>query len=344
MSGRNIAMAMCLAAVSVAGALYLLGVQFADGGAYPAYSSLRSDPLGAKLLYDTLALLPGASVTRNYLPLDYVGGAGTTVLLLNLNPELFDQELLDSVDRLAARGNRVVLTTAEAKELPKNSAPLVKSWKVKFGFDAQSPRDFKLYFAEATGWKTIDQEGSKSLAIERPAGKGSVVLFADSSGFANSTLADESDADFALISTAMGPAARVIFDEQHFGITQTGSVVGLVRRFRLTGMALGFAICAALFVWRNVTAFPPPDPVMKKSGAAGRTSRSGLLTLLRRHIPASDLATVCWNEWLATNRRGVSAENAVRAQEIARRETDPVKALREIQPLVHLNKHSKGTL
>jgi hypothetical protein len=182
------------------------------------------------------------------------------------------------------------------------------------------------------------------MAIERPAGKGSVVLFASSSDFANSTLADQEDADFALISTAIGPSAHVIFDEQHFGITQTGSVVGLVRRFRLTGMALGFAICAALFIWRNVTAFPPPDPVQQKTGAAGRTSRSGLLTLLRRHIPASELATVCWNEWFATNRRGVSAENAALAREIARREADPVKALREIQPIVHLNVHPKGTL
>ena len=260
--------------------------------------------------------------------------------MLNQNAELFDQEFIDGVDRLAAHGNRIVLSMAETAILPKNAEPLLKSWKVKFGFDPKSPRDFRLYFAEATGWKTIDQEGTKPLAIERAAGKGSVVLFADSSDFANSTLADEDDADFALISTAIGPATHVVFDEQHFGITQTGSVVGLMRRFRLTGMALGFAMCAALFIWRNVTAFPPPDPVLQKTGAAGRTSRSGLLTLLRRHIPASELATVCWNEWIATNRRGVSAENAARAREIARRETDPVKALREIQPIVHL----KGTL
>jgi hypothetical protein len=340
MSGRSIAVAICLAAISVAGALYLMGVQFADGGAYPAYSSLRSDPLGAKLLYDTLALVPGATVARNYLPLEYLAGTGTTVLLLNQNSELFDQDLLDAVDRLAARGNRVVLTMAEAMALRTNSAPLLKTWKVKFGFDAKSPRELKLYFAEATGWKTIDQDGAKVMAIERPTGKGSVVLFADSSDFANSTLTDEDDADFELISTAIGPATRVIFDEQHFGITQEGSVVGLMRRFRLTGMVLGFAICAALFIWRNVTAFPPPDPVLQKSGGSGRTSRSGLLTLLRRHIPSSELAAVCWNEWIATNRRGVSPESATLAREIARREIDPVKALREIQPIVN----SKGTL
>jgi hypothetical protein len=344
MSGRNIGIAICLAAISVTGALYLLGVQFADGGAYPPYSSLRSDPLGAKLLYDTLLRVPGTNVARNYLPLEYLGGAGKTLLVLNQKPELFDQELLDTVDKLAARGNRIVLTAGEATESPKNAESLLKSWKVKFGFDAKSPRELRLYFAEATGWKTIDQDGTKSLAIERPAGKGSVVLFASSSDFANSTLANEDDADFALISTAIGPSAHVVFDEQHFGITQTGSVVGLMRRFRLTGMALGFAICAALLIWRNVTAFPLPGPVLQRTGAAGRTSGSALLTLLRRHIPAPELAAICWNEWLATNRRGVSAESAAQAREIARRETDPVKALRDIQPLVHLKTHPKGTL
>ncbi len=178
------------------------------------------------------------------------------------------------------------------------------------------------------------------MAIARTAGKGSVVLFADSSDFANSTLADPDAADFALLSTAIGPSTHLIFDEQHFGITQTGSVVGLMRRFRLTGMTLGLAICAALFIWRNVTAFPLPAQVLKTTGAAGRTSRSALLTLLRRHIPPSGLAAVCWNEWFAANRRAVSAENAARAREIALHETDPVKALRAIRPIVH----SKGNL
>ena len=109
-------------------------------------------------------------------------------------------------------------------------------------------------------------------------------------------------------------------------------------------MALGFGICAALFIWRNVTAFPPPDIDPRGSretaGAAGRTSRSGLVTLLRRHVPASELASVCWNEWLTANRRAVSPEIAARAAEIIRASHDPAKALSEIQPMVN----SKGNL
>ena len=36
------------------------------GEVYPAYSSLRSDPLGAKALFESLSEQPGLDVTRLY--------------------------------------------------------------------------------------------------------------------------------------------------------------------------------------------------------------------------------------------------------------------------------------
>ena len=37
-----------------------------QGDVFPAYSSLRADPLGAKALYQALELLPGVSAQRHY--------------------------------------------------------------------------------------------------------------------------------------------------------------------------------------------------------------------------------------------------------------------------------------
>ena len=122
MSGRNIALAIFLASASVASALYLLGVQFADGGVYPEYSSLRSDPEGAKLLFDTLALVLGTNVVRNFLPLAYVNGSGSAVILLKFSPELFAQDFLSIVDRLASRGNRVVVAAGGLRR-PRRRTP-----------------------------------------------------------------------------------------------------------------------------------------------------------------------------------------------------------------------------
>ena len=97
-----------------------------------------------------------------------------------------------------------------------------------------------------------------------------------------------------------------------------------------------------LLIWRNVTSFPPlSDESTNKASLSGRTSRSGLLTLLRRHVPPSGLALVCWNEWLASNRRALPANGSVRAVDAIRRAgSNPVKALHEIQAILD----SKGIL
>ncbi len=340
MSARSIVAAACFAVVSVASAVYLMDLQFSAGDAYPELSSLRSDPRGAKLLYDALVRMPGLNVTRNYLPLEYLTGNQSTVLVLDLPALRFDQNLHDTINRLASGGNRVILSVADTQRLPDDAATFLKVWKVKVGFGTDSHDKPELYFADAEGWTSIDQENGRSRAIERPAGKGAIVLFASGTDFVNSTIANYGSANFTLLSRAIGAPNRIVFDEAHLGIAQSGSVVGLIRRFRLTGMVIGFALCSALFIWRNATSFPPPEPARRKADATGRTSRSGLITLLRRHIPASELAPVCWNEWLSVNRRALPGDAAESARKIARRESDPVRALQEIQAIVN----PKGTL
>ncbi len=52
------------------GILHLFELRFAGGDVYPAYSTLRRDPLGTAAFYDALAALPGLSVERNLRPLD----------------------------------------------------------------------------------------------------------------------------------------------------------------------------------------------------------------------------------------------------------------------------------
>ena len=136
-------------------------------------------------------------------------------------------------------------------------------------------------------------------------------------------------------------SSRVIFDEQHFGMAESGTVVGLARHFRLTGMALGLALCAALFIWKNAAGFPPAADAPRSATLSGRTSISGLYTLLRRHIKPADLAATCWNEWLTGNRRELSADRQARAEAILRdRGRQPLDAVREIQTVLH----SKGPL
>jgi hypothetical protein len=171
----------------------------------------------------------------------------------------------------------------------------------------------------------LDRIGPKILAIERDFGKGSIVLFAESDDFTNA--ASVASDRLEMVSMAIGASSHIVFDEQHLGIAETGSFVGLARRFRLAGLALGLAICAALFLWRSASGFPPALSAQDVP-LSGRTSSAGLLTLLRRNIPPGELAAACWQQWLSANRRSLSAERLDQATAILQANShDPVYAV-----------------
>jgi hypothetical protein len=325
-----------LAALFTYGLIRAFSIRFATGDVYPPYSSMRASPDGAKLLYESLSRTPGVTVSRNYFPLEYFEESNATIFLLAINVDQFASES-ESYERLAKRGSRVVagLEWGWGNDKPQHIEDLEKRWHVKFGFEDPQIA----YFTQAADWRILERDGPRILAIERDFQKGSVVLFSESGDFSNSSTIKLDR--LGLISAVIGPRSRVIFDEAHFGMAESGTVVGLARRYRLTGMALGLALCAALFIWKNAASFPPPAAAPRSETLSGRTSISGLYTLLRRHIKPADLAAACWNEWLTGNRRELSADRKARAEAILRDHgRQPLDAVREIQTVLH----SKGPL
>lgn len=91
----------------------IIGRRFSAGNAYPPYSSLRSDPLGSRVLFESLDRLDGLQALRNYRSLDKLeGGPGQTLMLLRLTPDVFASREFNGKDvqAFAARGGRVVIT------------------------------------------------------------------------------------------------------------------------------------------------------------------------------------------------------------------------------------------
>jgi hypothetical protein len=304
---------------------------------YPEYSTLRADPSGAKLIFDSLARLPGLTVVRNFMPLQNLAVNGTTVVILGLHDSDFEV-----IEKLAKSGARVVAALREDwKPGQKESDNIFKHWQVRIAVDPEKEHSSHLYFSEAQGWSPMERAGAKLVAIERPFGKGTVALLAASGDFSNQS-AVASDR-LPEVTAALGANERIVFDESHLGIAESGSVMGLARRFRMMGLAAGLAIFAALFIWRNASAFPPPEAMEKEAAnyLTGRTSASGLLTLLRKNVAPRELTAACWQEWLAGRRREFSPERIARADAIARGMADrPLEAAREIQAVLH----SKGAL
>ena len=89
-------------------------LRFETGDVYPAYSSLRSDPLGARALYDSLKTFDNIDVHRNYQFLRSVKfEPDTTFFYLGVSGvdnDSVPQELVEVFDRLTQSGGRLVLS------------------------------------------------------------------------------------------------------------------------------------------------------------------------------------------------------------------------------------------
>jgi hypothetical protein len=347
-----IVLLVSLAAVFIGGILFLFHLQFAGGDVYPADSTLRSDPAGAALIFESLRRLPGLTVVRGYQPLlRLLPDRDSTILMLGIEPRSFAMrpaEDLREFEDLAGRGNRLVLGMRPGwGRAPPRRRALELNWGVRFGLDFNKDGSAILYFAEADHWDVLERSGQRPVAIERPFGKGSIVLVAAGWLFNNKSVAEARHTALLarIISPIMGPHARIVFDEAHFGIVETGSIVALAGTFRLHGLALGLAICAALFIWKNASSFPPLSSAAPTETIFGRTSLAGLVTLLRRHIPPSRLVAVCWQEWLKSNAREISPERRDRAETVVRNLADrPGDALRQIQAILRAKGYPAPTV
>jgi len=111
-------LATILLLVTVCGFCYGLGrlfqLRFELGDMYPAYSSLRADPLGSKGLYESLGRLGRITIRRHYEALSKITNPeGTTIFYLG-EPSWEsgggEKSLIEPLGKLAAGGGRIVIT------------------------------------------------------------------------------------------------------------------------------------------------------------------------------------------------------------------------------------------
>jgi hypothetical protein len=253
------------------------------GAVYPEYSSLRSDPRGALALYESLGKL--LKVERLYKSRRQVeAGPGTTFFILGVDPEAWakiKENTLKDYEKLTGTGARLVIAFLPVSEDKKGP------WNIRFIHNA---------LQGGSEWKTLDAHAN---AVERKLGAGSVVLVGNSYPLSNEGLREAHDA--ALLVKLVGPATEIVFDENHFGVMETGSIAKLMRKYHLEGALAVLAVVAALFLWRSASSLLPSRAPREEQAVTGRDSLEGMTALLRRGIPERDLVRVCYEEWEKTS-------------------------------------------
>jgi len=270
------------------------------GTAYPEYSSLRSDPMGTMALFESLAQVTKAErLYKSRMSLD--PGPGTTIFVLGVDPVAWaklDADSLKEYEQLTSKGARIVIAFLPIAKpwVGNEKTPVEERWDIKFSYKAvfaesgEVPKESSLVLTPGREWKKLADS-----TFERLLGRGTVVLAAQSYPLSNEGLREEHNA--GLIVKLVGPADRVVFDENHFGVEETGSVTKLMRKYHLEGALAVLALVAGLFLWRNASSLLPPKTPPPEEAVAGRDSLEGMTALLRRGIAERDLVKVCFEEW-----------------------------------------------
>jgi hypothetical protein len=311
-----------LVALFLVGAWQVMIAPLATGDLYPPYSSLRTDPLGAKALFESLSEQPGLDVARLYkarTPLS----RRTTLLILGVNSVGWSASpngVFDEYESLLKGGGRIVIAFLPTKAPPTtpNATALQAQWHIRLRYrevpapqDRDSdaiPRESALYFEpgpSGNAWRVLREHDGNAVIVERDLAGGTLVLAGDSFPLSNQGLSDASDA--TMIAQLLGPAKRVLFDENQFGVSETGSVAVLMRKYHLEGALAMLLAVAGLFVWRSASTFLPPRDTPPFSRVSGRDSHEGLAALLRRNISEGQLLSTCWKEWSRSASRRDSA-------------------------------------
>lgn len=314
-----------------------------SGEAYPAYSSLRSDPLGTKALFETLAALGDRRVERSFDPLPKLKGVDGVVLLLGeqvSEASAWSDQELKFYESIVNAGGQLVIAflpvpprspSANRMRSQQDFVPaIVKRWHMKVEWHTGTedeieragslPRKTSAYFMPENKSDWIVRElnvKDEAVLVEHKFGEGKILLLTESYPLSNEGL--RSARPVELIERVAGLAPRIIFDESHLGVSNTGSIGTLIRRYRLTGAFAVLLLLAALFLWKNSSSLLPQSSEPQSiEAAAGADSHSGLVNLLKRSVPSTQLARACLDRWKETRALGrpVSDQRTERAEAV----------------------------
>lgn len=143
-------------------------------------------------------------------------------------------------------------------------------------------------------YRVIYERKGNPLLVERPLGKGSLVLMGE--GYLLSNEAQRKDRAPELLLWLVGDHPRIIFEESHLGISEPRGILSLVKELRLQGFLVGCLLFAALFAWQRVR--PLALRAEQRRPLVGNLAigESTLLSLLRRSLTPKQALLACVEE------------------------------------------------
>jgi hypothetical protein len=400
---RYLILALLFSAVFILGLTRLFLLRFESGDVYPPYSSLRSDPLGTRALYESLnTVLPGTAV-RNHQPLHRIRLTPKSSLLicgLPADTKRIRGKLWESLmNQLAAEGGRIIIAFTDRVEVkplpdknkseePPDNEPPVNNEKGKEELEEETPwagdvelgveisigdrkapyrtlslsseyphpllpgqtpwhgsQHFILHHEEWRRVYSFPGPEDQSVIAVRAWGRGTLVVIADSYPFSNEALRGERATQ--LLTWLLAPGNEVLFDEFHNGIIKQPGILALAKKYGLKGIFLVLILLCLLFIWRQSAVFVPSRTDGETNHddhiVVGDDTGQGLVNLIHRYIPPSELLKTCFDTWQASAAaRHVSKkriDDARKKMATVETSSDPVELYKQITDLLQQRKY-----
>jgi hypothetical protein len=174
----------------------------------------------------------------------------------------------------------------------------------------------RLYFrTDERFWKTVYSVDGNPVLVERDFGKGSIVLLSDSYLTSNGAMREQRYP--ALLLRLLGGSRTAVFDETHLGVFENPGIMSLVKKYGLSSFLFALFLLAGLYLWKNSIPLVPSTGSVRPVDPGIETEKdalSGLISLLRRNIPRTELLAVCFREWTKSFSREYRESDGTRAR------------------------------
>lgn len=156
-------------------------------------------------------------------------------------------------------------------------------------------------------WRVLYRRAGEPVLVERPLGRGSLVLAGDSFFLSNEAM--QRSRATPLLSWLVAGQHRIVFAEGELGVLEDNGIGALARRYGLGGALALCVLLGALYAWRRLVPFRPVAD--DTEGADGielsHDAGAGVTTLLQRSLdPAAQLAASV-DEWKKSRQAGAHA-------------------------------------
>jgi len=218
--------------------------------------------------------------------------------------------------------------TLKQRWLIANQEGAVREADAPAGLPARVAWQSDLHFSVAadSGWRVLYRRAGEAVIVEKPLGRGSIVLIADAYCLSNEAM--HRDRATGLLSWLVGDNRRVTFFENPLGLSEDNGVGFLARRYGLGGAMALTALLGGLYAWRRLVAFIPPRDAGTADGAELLTYEpaAGMTTLLRRSLGPSEVLGAGVEEWRKSRRAGGGSRGSLARLEAEWKTHDPAQS------------------